>query len=219
MEERAMTTVIIVEDHAVVAEGISNILVRAGMEVIDTCRSWDVAASRYSVLRPDVVLLDLNVPPDGNGLKLIPLLRKANPAVVIVCVSAASSAAEVNAALEAGATGFISKGADPEEFPPLIELALAGETAVDKRTASKLITASRKQSASVRTATLTERELKVLELIAQGRSNYEIAETMMVSRTSVSNRPPALRSSSGSFAANPRCSSSSRSATKHGLCQ
>jgi two-component system invasion response regulator UvrY len=181
-----MTTVMIIEDHAVVAEGIATILTRAGMAVLETHTSWEHAATRYASLRPDVVLLDLNVPPDGNGLKLIPLLHGINPKAVVVCVSAASSASEVNAALEAGATGFISKGADPDEFPPLVKLALSGETAVDKRTASKLISAARKQHASTNATSLTERELQVLKLISQGRSNQEIAEDLLISRTSVS---------------------------------
>lgn len=180
------TTVLIVEDHGVVAEGVSNILARFGMEVVGTCGSWELAATRFASLHPDVVLLDLNVPPDGNGLNLLPHIRRQNPHACVVCLSAATSASEVTTAIEAGVSGFISKMADPEEIPPLLELAKSGELAVDKRTAAKLIASSHRKAQSAKIVKLNERELEVIELIAKGLSNQQIAEQLHVSRTSVS---------------------------------
>lgn len=176
----------IVEDHGVVAEGVSVILARNGMKVVGTCRSWELAATRFASLHPDVVLLDLNVPPDGNGLNLLPHLRRQDPDVCVVCLSAASSTSEVTAAIAAGAAGFISKMADPDEIPPLLELAVSGELAVDKRTAARLITASHRRTASVESVGLSDRELEVLELAARGCTNHQIAQRLHLSRTSVS---------------------------------
>jgi NarL family two-component system response regulator LiaR len=183
---KSPTTVLIVEDHGVVAEGVSHILTRFGMEVVGTCNNWELAVTRFASLHPDVVLLDLNVPPDGNGLNLLPLIRHQDPHACVVCLSAASSASEVAAAIEAGVSGFISKLADPEEIPPLLELALSGEIAVDKRTAAKLITSNHRKTQSAEAMKLNERETEVIELIAKGFSNQQIAKRLHVSRTSVS---------------------------------
>ena len=181
-----VTSVMIVEDHPVVAAGVNRILTDAGIEVVDVCQSWETALGRYAALRPDVVLLDLNVLPDGNGLNMIPRLLATDPKACVVCLSAATEPSEILAALEAGCVGFISKLADPEELPPLIELARLGETAVDKRTASRLITASQRKRINTAAAALTTRELEVLGMIALGRSNQEIATALYVSRTAVS---------------------------------
>ena len=104
----------------------------------------------------------------------------------VIDISAASSTSEVTAAIAAGAAGFISKMADPDEIPPLLELAVSGELAVDKRTAPRLITASHRRTASVESVGLSDRELEVLELAARGCTNHQIAQRLHLSRTSVS---------------------------------
>jgi DNA-binding NarL/FixJ family response regulator len=186
LDGESMSTVMIVEDHSIVAAGVSDLLQKAGFEVVAICGSWDDAAIRYAALLPDVVLLDLHVPPDGNGLHLLPLLKRINSRVCVVCLSAATEPSEVLAALEAGVSGFISKIADAEELPPLIELALMGETAIDKRTVTRLIKANRRKQENVDAIALSDRELEVLEMIAEGSSNHEIALVLGVSRTSIS---------------------------------
>jgi DNA-binding NarL/FixJ family response regulator len=170
--------VLLVEDHDVVARGVCTILepLVTRVEVLKTAAGL---VDEYLTRRPDVVLLDLNVPPDGNAISVIPLIKDSDPQSKIVCFSAAHELGAVRAALEAGAAGFISKVADAQEINALLQLAVEGEVVLDRRTTSRLVAAA--NSASV----LSSRETNVLNLVSVGRTNVEISAELHVSKTAV----------------------------------
>lgn len=170
--------VLLVEDHDVVARGVRTILepLVTRVEVLKTAAGL---VEEYLTRRPDVVLLDLNVPPDGNAINVIPQIKAADPQSKIVCFSAAHEVGAVRAALDAGAAGFISKVADAQEIGALLELAVEGEIVLDRRTTSRLVAAA--NSASV----LSSRETDVLKLASAGKTNVEISVELHISKTAV----------------------------------
>lgn len=170
--------VLLVEDHDVVARGVCTILepLVTRVEVLKTAAGL---VEEYLTRQPDVVLLDLNVPPDGNAINVIPQIKAVDPQGKIVCFSAAHEVGAVRAALAAGAAGFISKVADAQEISALLELAIEGEIVLDRRTTSRLVAAA--DSASV----LSPRETDVLKLASAGKTNVEISAELHISKTAV----------------------------------
>ena len=170
--------VLMVEDHDVVVTGVCEIL--KGHDAVVRVRRTAVGLiDEYLQMRPDVVLLDLNIPPDGNALTVIPKLLAEDPTAKIVCFSAAHEVPVVRAALAAGCAGYISKVADAGEIYSLLELAIEGGLALDRRTASRLMQTPRS------TNELTRRERDVLALVATGHTNIKVAERLFISRTAV----------------------------------
>jgi DNA-binding NarL/FixJ family response regulator len=170
--------VLLVEDHDVVARGVCTIL-EPFVTRVEVLRTAAGLVDEYLTRQPDVVLLDLNVPPDGNAISVIPLIKEAAPESKIVCFSAAHELGAVRAALEAGAAGFISKVADAQEISALLQLALEGEIVLDRRTTSRFVTAA--SSAAV----LSSRETNVLHLASIGKTNVEISAELHISKTAV----------------------------------
>jgi two-component system invasion response regulator UvrY len=170
--------VLMVEDHDVVVTGVSEILKQHAVQ-IRVHRTAVGLVDEYLRIRPDVVLLDLNIPPDGNALTMIPRIMTADPTARVVCFSAAHDIPVVRAALDAGCAGYISKVADATEIYSLLELAIEGVLALDRRTAARLVQAPRAVNE------LTRRELDVLALVATGHTNIKVAERLHISRTAV----------------------------------
>jgi two-component system invasion response regulator UvrY len=178
----AGTRIVCADDHVLVHNALRDILESAGATVVETVASWTEAVRAYGVHRPDAMLLDVSLPPDGNGLRAAEEILAAHPSAVIVCLSAASDLETVDAAITAGCSGFVSKGAQPSEIPDAIQLALQGELGFDKRTASQLIAASRRRHP---TRLLSPREGEVLALAAEGLTNEAIADRLYLSRSTV----------------------------------
>lgn len=170
------------DDHVLVHDALRAILEAAGATVVEAVTSWTEAVRAFSVHRPDAILLDVSLPPDGNGLRAAEEILTTHPNAVIVCLSAAADTATVDAAISAGCSGFVSKGAHPSEIPGAVHLALQGELGFDKRTAGQLIAASRGRHP---TRLLSPREGEVLALAAEGLTNEAIADRLYLSRSTV----------------------------------
>ena len=170
-----MTRVAIVDDHPVVREGLVAALEGGDIEVVGAFGSIAEAAHSLARLRADVVLLDLELP-DSSGADTVRAIVKSTPARVLV-LTAYDTDEQLLGALEAGARGYLLKGASVAEIRRAIEVVGRGESALDPRVAAKVIALTR----GGRSTQLSDREREVLAHVARGRSNKEIAAALAIS--------------------------------------
>jgi two-component system invasion response regulator UvrY len=132
----------------------------------------------------DLVILDLNLPGVG-GLELLRRILKFNARLVVLVFSAHTEAIYANRALEAGARGFVSKSAAPEEFLAAVQSILAGGTVIGRDIASEIAAQEIGENAYLRP--LTQRDLEILRLLAAGNSLTEIGEALGIAYKTVAN--------------------------------
>jgi DNA-binding NarL/FixJ family response regulator len=177
-------TVFLVDDHAIVRSGVS-----AYLDMIDDITVAGEAGTLEPVSGlPDVVLMDLLMP-GMDGIEATRQLKARWPVIEVVAVTSFLEEAKVRAALEAGAAGYLLKDAQADEVAAAIRAAAAGECHLDPA-AAKLLAASLRAPRPA-ADTLTAREREVLTLIAEGKTNRQIARQLNVTertaRTHVSN--------------------------------
>jgi DNA-binding NarL/FixJ family response regulator len=201
--------VLLVDDHAIVRRGVQAYLDNLpGLEVVgeaaDGRAALDLLQQRHTTGEPlpDVVLMDLHMP-RMDGVAATEAIGRAHPGIKVVVLTSFGEVERVHAALAAGAAGYVLKDADPAEVATAITAAAAGEVHLDSAVAGQL--ARRMAAPQVGLTALTAREREILALVAQGQSNREIADTLVISertaRTHVSNVLTKLRLSSRTQAA------------------
>lgn len=189
-------TVLIVDDHGVVRRGMRAYLslvpdiVVIG-EAADGQQALDqLHALAHSGALPDVVLMDLLMP-RLDGIAATAAIKARFPLVEVVVLTSFIEEAKVQAALEAGATGYLLKDAEADEVAAAVRAAHRGELQLDPAVAARLMRSLRTPHTADPLAELTEREREVLILVAQGKANKEIARelgiTERTARTHVSN--------------------------------
>jgi DNA-binding NarL/FixJ family response regulator len=179
-----MSRILVVDDHAIVRSGIRRLLKeRAGTDVLEAA-SGEAALEAVQAGAPDLVLLDLNLPALG-GLELLRRLLRAAPGMAILIFSQHSEAIYAAKALEAGARGFVSKNAMPEELLEAVDAVLAGGTAIEKDIQREMAIHDLMEDAYLKP--LSERDLEILRLLASGDTLSEIAEKLGVAYKTVAN--------------------------------
>jgi two-component system response regulator NreC len=169
--------VVLADDHAVVRAGLRLLLNREpDLEVVAEASNADDAARYVRGHRPDVLLLDLNMPGE-SGLDLIPRLVEEMPGTRIVVLTMQRDPAFARRALGSGAHGYVIKDAADEELVRAVRLAAAGQRYINPQLGARLVATP----ADARPGDLTERELEVLRLIALGYTNPEIAGQLYLS--------------------------------------
>ena len=181
--------VMLVDDHTLFRRGLAELLQgRAGIEVIAATGNTEEAARLLEAQRPDVLMLDLNLPPHG-GLALLRTLQEAgwNGPTLVLTVS--DSEDDLANALRAGVRGYLLKDMEPEDVADAILRAVRGETVVAPVMTMKLVDLLQpgKQNRSKENLLkqLTEREREILDLLAQGMSNKAIARKLDISYDTV----------------------------------
>jgi len=189
--------VFIVDDHGLVRRGVRSYLsLFDDIEVVGEAANGGEALERLRAMNaagdaPDVVLMDLAMEP-VDGVTATRELRATMPEVEVVAVTSLIDQSRVQAALEAGASGYLIKDAAPEELALAIRAAQRGEVHLDAAVARRLMESlSARDAAPDPFGELSERELEILRLIAEGHANKEIARRLVISertaRTHVSN--------------------------------
>lgn len=168
--------VAIVEDDAILREELARVVTGAdGMDVVGAAETL-AAGQTLLASTPDVLLVDLALP-DGNGVDLIAEARTKIPAIKIVVVSIFGDARSVVRAIEAGADGYLLKGANPHEAEAAIRSVLEGGAPISPAVASHILTRMRERTATRAEldAPLTEKEVAVLTDLAKGFRYKEVA--------------------------------------------
>jgi DNA-binding NarL/FixJ family response regulator len=175
--------IVIAEDAAIMRDGLTQTLIRRGHDVVAAVGDATALLAAVAEHQPDVAIVDVRMPPTctDEGLQAALVIRRDYPGVGVLVFSQyveADSAVELFAGAPAG-VGYLLKDrvADVSDFIDAITRVAHGGTVLDPEVVSHLIAASRRADSL---ATLTAREREVLELIAQGRSNTAIAETLYI---------------------------------------
>lgn len=182
----APVTVFIVDDHEIVRRGVCDVLAgEPDLEVVGEAATCREALARVPAIQPDVAVLDVRLP-DGNGIELCRDLRSALPALrCLVLTSFADDEALTDAVL-AGAAGYLLKQVLGADLVQAIHAVGAGRSLLDPKAADMALAKLREPRADP-TATLTEQERRVLDLIGRGLTNRQIAGHMALAEKTVKN--------------------------------
>ncbi|MEU1788793.1 response regulator [Streptomyces sparsogenes] len=177
--------VLLVDDHQVVRRGLRTFLeVQDDIDVVGEAADGEEGVARAEELRPDVILMDVKMP-GTDGVEALRRLRGLdNPARVLV-VTSFTEQRTVVPALRAGAAGYVYKDVDPEALAGAIRSVHAGHVLLQPEVALALLSQEESGGGQGRGGSLTEREREVLALIADGRSNREIARALVLSEKTV----------------------------------
>jgi DNA-binding NarL/FixJ family response regulator len=174
--------ILLADDHPVVRDGLAAMLgTQPDFEVVGEAGTGAAAVFEAARLRPDVVLMDLEMP-ELDGIEAIRRLRAADPAVQVVVLTAFDTDERIFGALQAGAQGYLLKGAPRAEIFAAIRTVSSGKALIPPVVASKLL---RQMRAGDDLDALTEREREVLGLLASGLANREIAARLSITERTV----------------------------------
>jgi two-component system, NarL family, response regulator DevR len=188
--------VLIVDDHEVLASSLAMVLdAEDDIATAGIATTLEQARALVGSAHPDVVLLDHRMP-DGDGVAAIPSLREIRPAIGIVVLTASSADHVLLAAIEAGASGFLSKTRGVDEVTAAVRAAAAGESVISPELLARLLPRFGRGS-SQPADELTDREREVLGLVAEGLPNAVIAERLVVSVHTVRNHIASLSAKLG----------------------
>ena len=181
--------VLIVDDHAVVREGLRTFLeLQDGIEVVGEAADGEQAVARATELEPDVILMDL-VMPRRDGIGAMRALRERESASRVIVLTSFLDDERLMPALQAGAAGYLLKDVEPAELARAVRSACADEALIDPTVAARLLRtlSSREGAVGANDGVehLTRREREVLELIALGHSNKRIALELGVAEKTV----------------------------------
>jgi NarL family two-component system response regulator LiaR len=184
--------VLIADDHAIVRKGIRALLAtEPNIEVVGEAQDGREAIAQAQATQPDVILMDL-VMPEIDGLEATRRILAHQPEVQVLVLTSFAGDDKVFPAIRAGAMGYLLKDSGPEELTQAIAQVFRGESSLHPSIARKVLRQiSYPPKPATLTDALTEREIEVLQLVAQGHSNREISRVLSISeatvRTHVSN--------------------------------
>jgi len=175
--------ILIADDHPIVREGLTAVLeTQPDFVIVGAVASGTQAVERAAELQPDVILLDLALP-ELDGVAALRQIRAADPAAHVIIFTAFDTDERILAAVQAGAQGYLLKGAPREELFQAIRVVYSGGSLLQPVVAARLL--RQFSGAAALPEQLTERELEVLRQLAKGCQNKEIATELWISERTV----------------------------------
>lgn len=174
--------VVIADDHPFYRQGLARLLSQSGVEVVGQASNGPAAIELVEQTAPDVAVIDLNMP-GMSGVEVTRRLNERMPASRVLVVSVSAQEDDVTEAILAGASGYVLKDGPVEEVVAGIRAAAAGESLLSPRIAGTLLDRIRDREQvqpELPPIPLSQRELQVLGLVAQGRGESEIGETLQI---------------------------------------
>ena len=180
-----MIRVLVVDDHAVVREGLRTFLeLQEGIAVVGEAADGEEAVRQAEALRPDVIVMDL-VMPRLDGVGAMRELRRRLPSARVIVLTSFVEDERLLPAIQAGAAGYLLKNVAPAELARAVRAAHAGEALIDPVVAARLVDAIAQPPGEPAPERLTAREQEVLALIARGFSNKRIARELGIAEKTV----------------------------------
>jgi DNA-binding NarL/FixJ family response regulator len=175
-----MIKVMVVDDHRMIQQALTRAVDdQTDMRVVATASSVEEAVATARLHAPDVVLMDYELP-DGNGVEAATRIRSERPETKVVMVTSYTDDTVLVSAIEAGCSGYVTKHKAVEEVVNAVRAAHGGEALISPSMLARLLPKLRPNKRGIGTD-LTERELEVLKMLAEGKSNQGIADTLVIS--------------------------------------
>lgn len=178
--------VLLIDDHALVRKGMEELLTSRGVEVVASVGTGLEGVKQALALAPDIILLDVKMP-GVNGIETLARLRESGVQCPVLMLTMSREDADLQAALQGGAQGYLLKDMDPEDLVPALEAAVRGDNVVAKEmvgTLARLVKGQTTEPAPERAAglfsELTPREQEILTHVAGGQSNKMIARVLNI---------------------------------------
>jgi len=191
MEEQPRLRVMVVDDHPMWRDAVANDLEAAGLSVVATAATGTEAITRFRATRPQVVVLDLQIPPP-SGVEVTATVLQEDPSARVLILSASGEQADVLEAVKAGATGYLVKSASRNELIAAVRRVSVGDSVFTPGLAGLVLGEFRRMAQDPGPAMppgeqLTERETEVLKMVAKGMSYKQIADRLVLSHRTVQN--------------------------------
>ena len=190
--------VFLLDDHEVVRQGLRALLESGGdIEVVGESGLAQEAAARIPALRPDVAVLDARLP-DGSGIEVCRTVRSVDPAIKALILTSYDDDEALFAAIMAGASGYVLKEIAGQDLVGAVRQVAAGNSLIDPALTARVLDRVRNGPATVpELSELTDQELKLLGLIAEGLTNRQIGERMFLAEKTVKNYVSSILSKLG----------------------
>lgn len=183
--------ILIADDHTLVRQALSQMLqMEPDFEIVGQASDGEEAFQKAKVLDPHIVLMDIHMPRGREGIEATRRITEHNPRIGVIMLTMERQDEYLIEAIKAGAKGYLLKSANSQELIEAVRAVAAGEAQLDPAMARKVLEEFRRLSQAEHKdiVHLTEREKEILQLVAQGASNHEIAQKLDISEKTVRNR-------------------------------